>query len=710
MFSGGGSVSAGLAMPAGDQGGRTVGSDLLSPRSVALVGASNDPAKTASRPLAYLTRAGFGGRVYPINPHHDTVGGAQAWQSLSALPERPDHAFILTPTDAAIAAVGECAALGIPVATVLASGFSEAGQDGARRVDQLRDAAKGAVRVLGPSSLGLVNPRRNLMLTANAAFAEDEVPAGNVFCASHSGSLIGALMSRGKARGIGFAGMVSVGNETDLSIGEICAATLDDPDVRSYVLFLETIRHADALRAFALGAHERGKPVVAYKLGRTPEGAELALTHTGALAGEDDVADAFLADCGISRVETFEALLEAPALLARASVPGGQPAAVGVVTTTGGGAAMVVDQLASRGVTVAERSTETSERLAAAGIDIAPGRIADLTLAGTRYDVMKPALDILLDAPEFDLIIAVVGSSARFQPELAVRPVIDSAGAAKPLCAFLVPDAPDALAMLGADGIAAFRTPEACADAVAAAFRRRAPAQSRPPVSDEDADGHLLDELDSYAVLDRLGIPHAPAAVLAVDAPDGDLPFDYPVVVKALSAGLAHKSDVGGVALNVPDRQALAQAAARMAEDVRDTADGLELERVLVQPMVTGLAEVLVGYRRDPRVGPIVMLAAGGIMTEIHRDRAIRLAPTNAATAFGMIEEVRALRALDGYRGRTPGDLTALADAIAALSRCAELSDLAVTEAEINPLIVRREGEGVVAVDAVVRVADHRQD
>ena len=690
--------------------GQPVGPEFLAPKSVALVGASNDPAKASFRPLAYLRRAGFAGRIYPVNPNRPTVGGERTWPSLSALPEPPDHAFVLTGTEAAIEAVRDCAELGIPVATVLASGFTEAGAEGAERVAGLQAAAgDGAVRVLGPSSLGLVNPRENLMLTANAAFAETGVPAGTIFAASQSGSLIGALMSRGKARGFGFAGLVSVGNEADLSIGEICASTLDDPDVHSYALFLETIRHADALRAFAVDAHARGKPVLAYKLGRTAEGAELALTHTGALAGEDDVADAFLADCGIARVDSFDALLEAVPLVSGLPIGQAKHPAVGVVATTGGGGAMVVDQLAVRGISVAAPSDETARRLAAAGIDVAPGRIVDLTLAGTRYEVMKPALDILLDAPEFDLVIAVVGSSARFQPELAVQPVIECAGAAKPLCAFLVPDAPDALAMLGAAGVACFRTPEACADAVSAAFRRRPPKTASPPSRPKASDGRLLDEIGAYALLEQIGVPHAPAIAVPVASPHTQLPFDFPVAAKVLSDEIIHKSDVGGVALNVRDVEEFTQTISALASNVAAAVPGIEVEHILAQPMVDGVGEVLIGYRSDPQVGPIVMLAAGGRMTEIYRDRAIRLAPVDIETAADMISEVRGLEALSGYRGAPEGDLDALARAIAALSGLALLEEPAIVEAEINPLIVREAGDGVVAVDAVVRIAEDRE-
>jgi acyl-CoA synthetase (NDP forming) len=697
---------AGDADAAGTDAPRDLARVLLAPRSVAIVGASDDATKSAARPLQYLRRIGYAGAVYPVNPSRATVLGERAWRSLADLPERPEHAYILTPTDAAVAAVEECGRLGIPVATVLADGFIASNARGAARAARIRTAcARTGVRVIGPSCLGVVNLRERLLLTANAAFAEPGMPVGGAFVASQSGSVIGALASRGKERGIGFAGLVSVGNEIDLSVGEICAATLDDPGIDGYLLFLENLGHADALRRFARGAAARGKPVVAYKLGRSAEARELALSHTGALAGEDDVADAFLADCGIARVETFEGLLEALPLLRR--LPPAKPAArqpaVGVVTTTGGAAAMVVDQLAVRGVKVAGPTPETLARLAAAGAAVEPGRIADLTLAGTRYPVMKAALDTLLAAPEFDLVVAVVGSSARFQPELAVQPVIDSADAAKPVVAFLAPEAPDALRRLTEGGVPSFRTPEACADTIAAALRRRparaADISARPAVHGR----RTLDELAAYERLDRLGVPRAPAVALDGDIAQAPaLPFAYPVAVKVLSAAATHKTELGGVVLDVADGAGLVAAAAAVRENA--VRAGVSAERVLVQPMVAGIGEVLIGYRVDADAGPLVMLAAGGVFTELYQDRALRLAPVDRDTAQAMIAEVKALKAVAGFRGKPAGDLDALADAIVRFSQFAAIPD--VLEAEANPLIVRTAGQGVVAVDALVVVGD----
>ena len=399
---------------------------------MAIVGQSNDATKTAGRPLKFLRQAGYAGRIYPVNARRDEVLGERAYPSLAALPEVPEHVYVVANTEATIEAIEECGRLGVPVVTALANGFAEVGAEGHARETRLREiVATTKTRIVGPSSLGVVDLRHKTFLTANAAFDEKDLPVGRIFAASHSGGMIGTFLSRGKARGIGFAALVSVGNEADLSIGEICASTLDDPGIDGYVLFLETMRKASALRAFALEAAKRGKPVMAYKLGRSEAARSLAVSHTGALAGEDDIADVFLAECGIARVHTLEGLIEGFPMVARVpALPrGAKRGAVAVVTTTAGGAATVVDPLSVRGVKVEQPSAETLARLkACTGVDVAPARIVDMTLTGTQYDAMKAALGVLTSAPEFDMVVAVIGSSARFYPDLAVKPIIDSAG------------------------------------------------------------------------------------------------------------------------------------------------------------------------------------------------------------------------------------------------------------------------------------------
>lgn len=685
---------------------------LFRPASVALVGASDSPGKSTARPLEYLRKHGWAGDLFPVNAVRETVLGEKAWRSLDDLPVVPEHVFILTGADGALEVAGRCVELGVGVVTLMADGFVEAAPDGPRRRRALADlVAKGSTRFLGPSSLGLASLATGLSLTANAAFGEADLPVGDVFVASQSGSAMGALLSRGKDIGIGFHSLVSTGGELDLALGEICAATVDEPGIASYALFLENLHGSDDLRMFARAAADRGKPVIAYKLGRSTAGAELTVSHTGALAGEDVVAGALLRDIGIARVVTFDALLEGQHLAraARLTQRGLRRPRVGVVSTTGGGGAMVVDCLAVAGAEPSSPSPETVERLGRLGIVAGGGALVDLTLTGTRYEVMKAALDVMLTAPEFDAVIAVPGSSARFHPDLAVKPIADSAQTGTPLVSFVMPSAPEALELLRASGVSAFRSPESCADAIVAIFGRRQPVMvsSRRVATGAS---RVLDEVEGYAWLDGLGIAHAPCAVVSTSEAVTTLPVPGPVVVKVLSGAIPHKSDVGGVVLGITDAEELSDAVERIVSSVASHLPGMVVDHCLVQSMVTGLGEVLVGYRHDPDVGPVIVLAAGGLLAELYEDRSVRTAPVDHDEAMRMIEDVVALKPLGGYRGSARGDFLALADTIVTMSSAGDSSAGAVLEAEINPLIVRAEGLGVVAVDALVRMVDGDAD
>ena len=572
---------------------------LLAPQSVAIIGQSNDAAKTAGRPLKYLRQAGYAGRIYPINPRRDEVLGERAWPSLAALPEVPDHAYIVASTEATMEAIEECARLGVPVVTALANGFSETGAEGTAREARIRQtAARSGTRLVGPSSLGVVDLRHKTFLTANAAFDEPDLPVGRIFAASHSGGMIGTFLSRGKARGIGFAGLVSVGNEVDLSIGEICAATLDDPGIDGYVLFLETMRKAHALRAFALEAAKRGKPVLAYKLGRSAAARELAVSHTGALAGEDDVAGMFLAECGIARVETLEGLIEGFPLLAR--VPARRREARERPRSRWSPPPPAAPPWWSiRWRCAASRSSRRRRRHWRASrtppaSTSTPARIVDLTLAGAQYKVMKGALDVLTTAPEFDLVVVVVGSSARFYPDLAVKPIIDSAGAGKPIAAFLVPEAPDALARLAAAGVPSFHTPEACADAVAAALQRRAPrpieVRSRKPA------GTARDARRAGGLCAARPRSACRARRRSRSMPTSRRRPPCPLPIRSRSRRCRPRSRTSPMSAASCSMSATTRRCWRPS---RKSGERTKVDRVLVQPMMSGLGEVLIGYRVD---------------------------------------------------------------------------------------------------------------
>jgi acyl-CoA synthetase (NDP forming) len=629
---------------------------LFAPRSVALVGASGDAAKSTARPQRYLRKHGYAGKIFPVNPTRKEIFGEKAYTRVSDIAEAVDHAYILI--EGVEQAIEDCGRRGVAVASVFSGGFADAGPQGMRRQAELVALARSlGVRLLGPNSMGVIDVPGRLALSVNAVLEMDALPAGTTSIISQSGTMLGTLLSRGAARGLGFAKLVSVGNEADLSVGELVELLAADHDTRIILLFLETIRDAERLAGAVRSAHAAGKAVVAYKLGRSVLGEAAALSHTGALAGADAALDAFFRDCGVVRVDMLESLLEiSPLLSGKRALDLKRPGRVTVVTTTGGGAASVVDRLGLRGVELA-----------------AP--IMDLTMAASGQNYAE-ALD-KASASECDLVVACVGSSAQFHPHLAVEPIMN-APKGKPVVAFFTPHAERSLALAAAASIPAFRTPEACADAVAAFLSWRSPRKAPAIALPGDLPQNPFD------LLAALGIPIARWAI--AEAPGFSHALRYPVAVKLLEA---HKTERGGVALGVASSEELEKAARKMGA-----------ARVLVQEMQTGLAEAIVGYRDDPVVGPLVLVGAGGVLAEVYRDYALRIAPVGETEAAEMLEQVKGLAVIRGYRNLPRGDVRALARAVSALSRLALAEGRPVREAEINPLIVK--ADGVVAVDVLV--------
>ena len=645
---------------------------LFSPRTVALVGASGDAKKNTARPQRFLKKHGYAGRVLPINSARAEVLGLRAYANLDEAPGRIDHAYVMTPGDTVESALEDCGRCGIPVMSVFSDGFADAGAVGLARQQRLAARAKElGVRLLGPNSMGVIDIPGRVALSVNAVLEMDALPAGSTSMVSQSGTMLGTLLSRGAARGLGFAKMISVGNEADIGVGELVELLVRDADTRVILLFLETVRDAERLALAARKAHAAGKPVVAFKLGRSELGSALARSHTGALAGTDAAMDAYFRDCGILRVEMLETLVEiAPLLAGREPARLDRPPRIAVVTTTGGGAASVVDRLGMYGIGT-----------------IAPGSdspIIDLTMTATpaKYAAV---LESLLAHPDCDGVLAAVGSSAMFHPQVAVEPILGVKRSAKPLAAFFTPHAERSLALLAEKGVAGFRTPEACADAFRAYFEWRAP---REPVTGSIAWDASSPVLARFAAL---GVPVVQSQIAR--APDFAHTVPYPVAVKIADPAVLHKTEVGGVALDVRD-----------ADELRAKARAMKADAVEVQRMEAGLAEAIVGYRDDPLVGPTVLVGAGGTLAELYKDFALSLAPVSVEEAEAMIARVKGFAVLRGYRKLPRGDVAALARAVAAFSRIALLPGQPVAEAEINPMIVK--AEGVVAVDGLVVLRD----
>jgi len=702
--------------------GQTVGNvvieRLIRPRSVAVIGASADASRTTGRPVGYLQKHGFAGAIYPVNPRAREIASLTCYPDVRSLPEAPDVGIVLLGAERALDAVRDLAERGAAAAIVLAGGYEEAGEEGTRRQQALREAARG-MRLLGPNTIGLVNLSDAIVLSASGALEIGDLPAGRISVVSQSGGILGSLLSRGADRGIGFAKLVSTGNEADLDSTDFIAYLLDDEATSVIAVYIEGLRRPDEFRRVARQAAARGKPIVAFKVGRSASGARAAVSHTGALAGADRVYDAMFRQCGVIRARSFADLLDIPAALEAGRRARGRR--VAILTSTGGAGTLVADTCGLAGFELPAPDPAAAVRLA----DLQPGDAAaasrnpvDVTLAGLRPDLLRSAMSALLESPGYDCVVVIVGSSALADPNLVADAVVACQGGSdKPLLTYVSPHAPHVVRLLNRQGIPAFATPESLGGVLEAL-------QPRPAFPDQTAGGaHAaeagqrsdalrlvvadlpagpMNEADSKALFARFGVP----AVREETVRNGDEAeaaarrLGPRVVVKILSRRIAHKSDLGGVEVGVaPDE--VHESCARMLARLR-TAGAPEPEGFSVQELVTGGVEMILGLSRDPQFGPVVLLGMGGIAAELFDDTAIRLLPVDRAEAESMIRELRSAELLSGFRGARPCDVGALVDAILAFAAMAEALGDRLVEAEINPLLVLPDREGTRAADGLV--------
>ena len=687
---------------------------LIRPRSVAILGASTDPQKLTGRPLLYLQKYGFRGAVYPVNPRHPSIAGYACYPSVAELPEPPDVAMVLLGADRVLEAVEQLSAVGTGAAIVLASGFGETGEAGRGLEARIRSAA-GAMRVLGPNSIGLVNVADRIVLSASAALVMDELVAGDIALVSQSGGVLGSLLSRAYAQGIGFSRLVATGNECDLDVADFIDAFADDADTKVIALYLEGLRRPEAFRRAAMRARQVKKPIVAFKVGRSAAGARAAVSHTGALAGSDAAYDALFRQLGIIRAERFSDLLDIPLALASGRSVRGN--ALAIITSTGGAASLLADAAGLKDFDTPPPDRATEQRLLSLAI---PGASLDrnpidVTLAGVRTDYFRHIIASVAESQTYDAVVVVLGSSALREPETASVPLREvCVQTTKPILGFVSPDAPHLLRQLNLAGVPTYAAPESCATALAAMRRIGAAGSAAPPdvapavKADTASLGLLrpgtLNEAESKALFARFGIPVIREIVAATpdEAVEAARSFAGPVVVKILSRDVAHKSEIGGVALGV--------AVAEVKPTCRRLAEAFVLhvghaaEGFLIQEFVTGGVEMILGLNHDPQLGVVVLLGMGGVAAELYRDTAVRLAPLARTDAEAMLDELKTAALLRGFRGRPRADIPALVEAMMAFSTMAiSLGDM-LSEAEINPLFVLPQGRGVLAADGVVVV------
>ena len=694
-------------------------SRLLKPRSVAIIGASGDPLKTSGRPAAYLLKHGYAGKIFPVNPKLDRIGVWPCYPDIASLPEVPDVAIVLLGAEHAHVAVRALAALGTPCAIVLASGYGETGDIGAQRQAQLLEAA-GTMRILGPNTIGLVNLTDGIVLSPSGALEMDHFPEGPIGVVSQSGGILGSLLSRAAARGVGLSKLISTSNEVDLELSDFINALVDDDATRVIALYIESIRHPHKFREAALRASRAGKPIVAFKIGRSEAGAKAAVSHTGALAGTDRMYDALFRQTGVIRAQTFSDLLDISAALATGRALHGKR--IAILTSTGGAGTLVSDSLGMLGFDTPAPDAATAAALRAlqtgdhAALDRNP---IDVTLAGLQPTLLRGILKVLLASPGYDALTIIVGSSGVAQPELMAGAIQDCLPLSdKPVLAYISPHAPEATAILTQSGVPAFMSAESCAAAFAGMLHVQqwqaghadhagpssTSALQTEPVDTSDLPTGSLNEAQAKQLFSRFGVRctrelevSTPAQAKQAARSLGGL-----VVLKLLSNTVTHKSDVGGVAVSLSAEQ-IGPRLERMAHDV-ERATGERPERFLVQEMVAGGTEWILGMHRDP-LGIAILLGQGGVTAELFQDTTLRLLPPEGGLspheALSMAQSLKCWPLLNGYRGSPLADVNALVDAIVAFSNmAAQLGDRLV-EAEINPLFVLPEGQGVRAADGV---------
>jgi acetyltransferase len=696
---------------------------LFNPRSVAVVGASEQPGSVGARVFANLVSGGFAGTVVPVNPNHGELAGRRCYASLNDVEEEIDLVVIATPAKTVGAIIRDCGEAGILSAIVLSAGFGETGTDGRAVEATLLDTATlHGVRFLGPNCLGLVRPAINM----NATFLEVAPPAGRLALVSQSGALCSAIADWAGPHHLGFSTMVSLGNAVDIDFGDVLDFLTTDVNTSAILLYVEGVRHARSFIS-ALRIAARTKPVIVLKAGRHQKGSAAANTHTGALIGSDRVFDAALERAGAVRATTFGQLFDAAEILSSRKSVGGNRLAI--VTNGGGAGVLAADRAEDLGIQIAALAPETIESLD----KLLPpywshGNPVDI-LGDAAPEAFGGAIAACLSDHDVDGVLVMLTPQAVTRPTEAAQAVLDAAAGEtrKPLLACWMGETSvvEARNLLSANGIPDFTTPERAVEAFSHLARhnlnQRLALETPGPLSDlspPDVEGaamiieaalaegrEMLSDLESKAVLRAFHIPCA--MTLEADGPTKALTaaetVGFPVAMKINSPQITHKSDVGGVRTNIMTAADVRPAYREMIDAVRRARPDAEILGVTIEAMArdSDARELVVGCKRDPVFGPVILFGAGGTMVEILEDSAVSLPPLNEVLATRLINRTRVSRLLSAFRNRPAVDRAAVIEVLLRISDLAcELPH--VEEMDINPLFAGP--NGVLAVDARIRL------
>jgi len=685
---------------------------LLRPASIAIIGASDEPSRIGGRPLAYLLAAGFRGPIYPVNSKRSTVQGLQAYPTIAAVPGAVDFAVIAVTAEQAVEAVRDCAGRGVGAACIFSAGFAEVGPAGVALQDRIAAIARDSgMRILGPNCLGLFNTEIGLYPTFSTTLDRGLPRLGRISIVTQSGAFGSHLFFTAIGRGLGMRYWITTGNEVDVDVAECLHWVAEDPGTDVIMAYTEGVKHGPRFIAALEAARALRKPVIFMKVGRSELGAAAVSSHTASLAGADAIYDAVLRRHGAYRARTAEEMVD----IAYTALGGIYPASdrLGLVTISGGVGALMADDAAERGLQVPPLPEDAQRSLKELVPFASPRNPIDLTAQPFNdINLVTRNLEIALREGGYDSLIAffssVAGSPAIAEP---MRQAIRELQTIRPDCLLVVSAViPDALrAAYEADGIPVFEDPSRAVAAVAAlvAFGRsfqQPPVQQKSQtrakrplaatVGEHDAKRLLADW--AIPVLDERLARNADEAVAAFRALNG------PAVLKIASPDIAHKTEIGGVLLNLGDAESVRRGFAELMERAAARAPAAQIDGVVVAPYVSGGVETILGVKRDPIFGPVIMFGLGGIFVEVLKDVALRLAPIAKADALSMIAEIKGRAILEGARGQPPSDTDALADALVTLSQFAAAHADEIESIDINPFLVLPRGRGGYALDALV--------
>lgn len=686
---------------------------LFNPRSVAIIGASRDPTRIGGRPLRYLTESGFQGKVWPINPRHDRVQGLEARPHIADVPGPIDAAIVAVRAERVLEAIEACAERGVGAAVVFTSGFAETDTTGAARQRRMGEVARASgMRILGPNCLGVYNAAIGYFATFTTTIDVQRPKPGSVAIVSQSGAYGSHLGLLARRRRIDVGLWVTTGNECDVTVPECIEWMAARPEIAVVAAYAEGVKDGDALLASLDAARACGKTVLFTKAGRSEAGAEAARSHTASLSGADTVFDAVLAQHGIVRTDNTEEMLDAAYAASIGALPSSRR--TGFLTISGGAGVLMADEAAIRRLDVAPMPEAAQARLKEKLSFSTSKNPVDITAqVFNQPHLVGEFLDAMLDDGDYAAIIIFFTVVASM--EFMARPILDALARARAR----YPNRPILMTMIGSDesiaryealNVPVFEDAVRAVRAVSALARvkeglsriRDTSSHAAAHPTGDRYDGGRLDEREAQRLLASWGVPSVETSVArsAGEAARAARTIGGPLAMKVLSPDIEHKSEAGAVALGVAVEGAADEHDSLIARAVAHDA-AAEVRGTLLAPMVDGV-ECILGVRRDPVFGPVVMVGSGGIFAEVLDDVALRKAPVDLAEAKRMIAELKGARRLEGTRGRPRCDIDALADAVAALSRFAAAHADVIESVDVNPFVVLPEGEGGMALDALV--------